>query len=181
MAAAGPEATSMTNPTAINRYIARNSKTSSQDRSRNKLGSRRRIATPRFLSAADAAKGRPSNHAIWSRCHLYVTWAEVPVRFFYAPVAAVADQVTLLKRKDQDTVAILARELDGAERSTRTTSAGACKRCAKRWQTMSLLNTFELGRVSGSLSFSQRQSNNRGGSDALLLLALIGSFGMVEL
>jgi hypothetical protein len=32
MAAAGPEA-SMTNPTAINRYIARNSKTSSQDRS----------------------------------------------------------------------------------------------------------------------------------------------------
>jgi len=72
MAAAGPEAASMTNPTAISRYIARNSKTSSQDRSRNKLGSRRRIATPRFLSAADA-QGRPSNHAIWSRCHLDVT------------------------------------------------------------------------------------------------------------
>ena len=82
MAAAGSEAASMTNPTAINRYIARNSKTSSQDRSRNKLGSRRRIATPRFLSAADGAQGRPSNHAIWSRCHLYVTWAEVPVRFW---------------------------------------------------------------------------------------------------
>ena len=82
LAAAGSEAASMTNPTAINRYIARNSKTSSQDRSRNKLGSRRRIATPRFLSAADGAQGRPSNHAIWSRCHLYVTWAEVPVRFW---------------------------------------------------------------------------------------------------
>ena len=31
----------------------------------------------------------------------------------YALVAAVADQVTLLKRKDQDTVAMLARGLDG--------------------------------------------------------------------
>ena len=63
MAAAGPEAASMTNPTAINRYIARNSKTTSQDRSRNKLGSGRRIATPRQTQpSCDLVKVPPLRH-----------------------------------------------------------------------------------------------------------------------